>query len=397
MTSYTLQVQPRASYTIEYSNERGPQGPTGPAGATTTDASLLVSGTLADARLSSNVLLVSGNLAGLASAATSRTNLGLGTGDSPSFVGLTVTGTGTLQLPSGTTAQRVASQGIRWNTTDSRHEFYTGSTWYNHARLTGDTFTGAVGVSANGAASAPATTLTGTWFTGGTATTTKPQLLVEPTGTTSTNWSTSGTGLGINAASGFGGDLINAQIASSNIFRVSSGSVVSASFFRDSGNQANYFGGGINARNTWLVAYSNDGTDFGTKDLSFGRASAGVLQIGNGTANASGSLLLTNLTASGTVQVGGGTIVASILSATATLDFASIAANSVGDLTITVTGAAVGDTVAIGVPNGSLVADVSFFGWVSATNTVTIRATNNSSTTARDPASGTFRATVIRF
>jgi len=310
---------------------------------------------------------------------------------------LTVTGTGTLQLPSGTTAQRVASQGIRWNTTDSRHEFYTGSTWYNHARLTGDTFTGAVGVSANGAASAPATTLTGTWFTGGTATTTKPQLLVEPTGTTSTNWSTSGTGLGINAASGFGGDLINAQIASSNIFRVSSGSVVSASFFRDSGNQANYFGGGINARNTWLVAYSNDGTDFGTKDLSFGRASAGVLQIGNGTANASGSLLLTNLTASGTVQVGGGTIVASILSATATLDFASIAANSVGDLTITVTGAAVGDTVAIGVPNGSLVADVSFFGWVSATNTVTIRATNNSSTTARDPASGTFRATVIRF
>jgi len=299
MTSYTLQVQPRASYTIEYSNERGPQGPTGPAGATTTDASLLVSGTLADARLSSNVLLVSGNLAGLASAATSRTNLGLGTGDSPSFVGLTVTGTGTLQLPSGTTAQRVASQGIRWNTTDSRHEFYTGSTWYNHARLTGDTFTGAVGVSANGAASAPATTLTGTWFTGGTATTTKPQLLVEPTGTTSTNWSTSGTGLGINAASGFGGDLINAQIASSNIFRVSSGSVVSASFFRDSGNQANYFGGGINARNTWLVAYSNDGTDFGTKDLSYSRNAAGVLQIGNGTANASGSLLLTNLTASG--------------------------------------------------------------------------------------------------
>jgi hypothetical protein len=29
MTSYTLQVQPRASYTIEYSNQRGPQGATG--------------------------------------------------------------------------------------------------------------------------------------------------------------------------------------------------------------------------------------------------------------------------------------------------------------------------------------------------------------------------------
>jgi hypothetical protein len=45
--------------------------------------------------------------------------------------------------------------------------------------------------SLNGAASAPPGTFTGTWFTGGTATTTKPQVLIEPTGTTSTG-STSG-------------------------------------------------------------------------------------------------------------------------------------------------------------------------------------------------------------
>jgi len=60
MTSYTLQVQPQTQYTIEYSNQRGPQGPAGAAGAdgpATTDASLLVSGTLDDARLSSNVAL----------------------------------------------------------------------------------------------------------------------------------------------------------------------------------------------------------------------------------------------------------------------------------------------------------------------------------------------------
>ena len=56
-------------------------------------------------------------------------------------------------------------------------------------------------------ASAPAKTFTGTWFTGGTPTTTKPHVLIEPAGTTSTNWSTSGTGLGINAPSGFLGDL----------------------------------------------------------------------------------------------------------------------------------------------------------------------------------------------
>ena len=65
--------------------------------------------------------------------------------------------------------------------------------------------------SLNGAASAPPGTFTGTWFTGGTSTTTKPQVVIEPTGTTSTSWSTSGTGLGVNAASGFVGRLLDLQ------------------------------------------------------------------------------------------------------------------------------------------------------------------------------------------
>ena len=66
--------------------------------------------------------------------------------------------------------------------------------------------------SLNGAASAPPGAFTGTWFTGGTATTTKPQVVIEPAGTTSTAWSTSGTGLGVNAASGFAGNLLDLQI-----------------------------------------------------------------------------------------------------------------------------------------------------------------------------------------
>jgi hypothetical protein len=64
----------------------------------------------------------------------------------------------------------------------------------------------------NATASSPAKSFTGTWFTGGTATTTKPQVVIEPTGTTSTGWSTSGTGLGVNAASGFAGRLLDLQI-----------------------------------------------------------------------------------------------------------------------------------------------------------------------------------------
>ena len=77
--------------------------------------------------------------------------------------------------------------------------------------------------SVNGAASTPAAKWVGTWFTGGDATTTKPQLLLEPTGTTSTAWSTSGTAFGINSASGFAGNFIDCQTAAGgSLFKVNS-------------------------------------------------------------------------------------------------------------------------------------------------------------------------------
>lgn len=74
----------------------------------------------------------------------------------------------------------------------------------------------------NAAASAPAKLFSGTWFSGGTATTTKPHVLVEPSGTTSTNWSTAGTGLGVNAPSGFTGNIIDLQLNGSRVFSISS-------------------------------------------------------------------------------------------------------------------------------------------------------------------------------
>ncbi len=74
----------------------------------------------------------------------------------------------------------------------------------------------------NATASNPAKVFTGTWFTGGTSTTTKPHFLIEPTGTTSTAWSTSGTGLGVNAASGFAGNLLDLQVNGTSQVRVSS-------------------------------------------------------------------------------------------------------------------------------------------------------------------------------
>ena len=73
------------------------------------------------------------------------------------------------------------------------------------------TFSQAQTFSSNGAASVSALSLTGTPFAGGTATTTKPLFSIEPTGTTSTAWSTSGTMLGVNAASAFAGNLIDVK------------------------------------------------------------------------------------------------------------------------------------------------------------------------------------------
>lgn len=72
----------------------------------------------------------------------------------------------------------------------------------------------------NGALSTPGFAATGTWITGGSATTTKPYMLIETAGATSAAWNTSGTGLGVNAASGFIGALIDVQLNGATRFSV---------------------------------------------------------------------------------------------------------------------------------------------------------------------------------
>ena len=78
--------------------------------------------------------------------------------------------------------------------------------------LTGGTLTGALINSTNGAASTPVVRLTGTTFTGGTGTTTKPTFLIEPTGVTSTGWGTNGTMFGANCPSGYVGKMLDFQL-----------------------------------------------------------------------------------------------------------------------------------------------------------------------------------------
>jgi hypothetical protein len=90
-----------------------------------------------------------------------------------------------------------------------------------------------------------------------------------------------------------------------------------------------------------------------------------------------------------------GTAISTVLSAAASLDFPSTSAQSSSDLTITVTGAADGDVVVLGVPNAATNANVNYTARVSAADTVNVRF-NNYSSGAIDPASATFRATVIK-
>lgn len=80
---------------------------------------------------------------------------------------------------------------------------------------------------------------------------------------------------------------------------------------------------------------------------------------------------------------------------TGALNFSNIGAGLSADLTITVTGAALGDTVILGVPDVSVLADSCYTAWVSSTDTVTVRF-NNYSAGSLDPASGTFRADVFK-
>lgn len=121
--------------------------------------------------------------------------------------------------------------------------------------LAGGTLTGALINSRNGAVSSPTHSLVGTWYSGGTATATKPHLLIEPTGTTSTAWDTAGTAIGVNAASGFTGSLLDLKSNNTSQLIVTAGGKIIA--------------GGATATGTFaqtlftnLATYANYGTKF---------------------------------------------------------------------------------------------------------------------------------------
>jgi len=73
----------------------------------------------------------------------------------------------------------------------------------------------------------------GAWFAGGDSTTTRPLVLIEPSGTLSTNWNTAGTAFGINAAVTFAGDLTSFCVAGIPYFKVDALGTAIVSGFAD--------------------------------------------------------------------------------------------------------------------------------------------------------------------
>jgi hypothetical protein len=166
-----------------------------------------------------------------------------------------------------------------------------------------------------------------------------------------------------------------------------------------------------NKYNIYLLDGGADNILNGKTRLGSTAAPTSILHLAAGTASANTAPLKfttgTNLTTpeDGAVEYNGTDYFASVsttrytlpktLTGSASLNFGSTLAGTSADLTITVTGAADGDVVMLGPPNGSVNANTCYTAWVSGTNTVTVRF-NNYSILAVDPASGTFKVSVIK-
>jgi hypothetical protein len=107
--------------------------------------------------------------------------------------------------------------------------------YYAAATTTVGPFSGIV-MNPTQAASTPLMQTTATPFSGGSTTTTFPMMFWQPTGATAAAWSTGGTFIGINAASGFTGNFIDCRL---------NGATASGAAFSVSNNGNAVFGGSI--------------------------------------------------------------------------------------------------------------------------------------------------------
>lgn len=182
------------------------------------------------------------------------------------------------------------------------------------------TWTGAHAFSKAGAASLPAVILIGAILTGGTGTTNLPHFFIQPTGTTAqTNWSTSGTYIGINAPNAFAGNFIHIQrVSNVDLFKVDNAGAVTATSSITLTSNGVWNGSGLNVgsgsqylawgSSTIITAATN-----GTVLLTNNAASAGIvlrfttdnqLDLRNRANSAGATVTCDNLTTTTSLTVG---------------------------------------------------------------------------------------------
>jgi len=178
-------------------------------------------------------------------------------------------------------------------------------------------------------------------------------------------------------------------ITMTNVVGYPSGSInMSGSSYGDGGS-INTSGGNLDSGGS--IDTSNQGGSInttGTGSIGFGIAATRTTL--NGSATAARTVTLPNIT---------GTLPIALISTSTALDFGSISTGGFVDLTITLTGAATTDVVFVacldtagrGATDGKLI----FEAFVSATNTVTVRA-HNPTAGSIDPASYNFKVAIIK-
>lgn len=149
---------------------------------------------------------------------------------------------------------------------------------------------GPLDFSANGAASTPAVTFSGTPFTGGSTTTTKPLYLFETAGATSNAWDVDGTMVGINAPSGFTGILFDGQVDGVRHIGYDVATAQWVAGWASGGFGGAIRGTGMAIRSNGSLAWATSGSATNSTDTALVRdsanvvGSAGTFRIANATA-----------------------------------------------------------------------------------------------------------------
>jgi len=144
--------------------------------------------------------------------------------------------------------------------------------------------------------------------------------------------------------------------------------------------------------NDALSLFTNNGTAqvtlFPSGNFSIGNSSD-VAPLAVGTA------AQFQVSSAGATTIGGGTAITRHISVSTSLAFPQFSQGSCNVVSVTVTGAADGDSVALGVPNAlASINGITWFGWVSAPGIVSVRGCNATNQTVPAPPAANVRMDV---